>query len=115
MPKPTYCILCIRYSAGLNGFTAEGDHLPVAVEDTAEVAEARADFMAYMIELMAKQDHEEQMNMAVHEKSDVGAIDYADLNEVRNRDQIKCPTVKWLNGSEIKYFLVRRRLPSTRA
>ena len=59
----TVSVCASRYSAGLNGFTAEGDHLPLPVEDTAEVAEARAAFMAYMIELMAEQQHEEQQGI----------------------------------------------------
>ena len=41
----------------------EGDHLPVAVEDTAAVAEARAAFMAYMIELMAEQKEGEAVRV----------------------------------------------------
>ena len=72
----SYCFPPLsRYSAGLNGFTAEGDHLPVAVEDTAAVAEARAAFMAYMIELMAEQNREgEEANVQVEKLEDEGAI-----------------------------------------
>ena len=71
----SYCFPPLsRYSAGLNGFTAEGDHLPVAVEDTAAVAEARAAFMAYMIELMAEQREGEEANVQVEKLEDEGAI-----------------------------------------
>ena len=70
-----------RYSAGLNGFTAEGDHLPVAVEDTAAVAEARAAFMAYMIELMAEQREGEETNVQVEKLEDEGAINLGQVGE----------------------------------
>ena len=67
-----------RYSAGLNGFTVEGDHLPVAVEDTAAVAEARAAFMAYMIELMAEQ---KEGGVEVLKLEDEGAINLGQVGE----------------------------------
>ena len=71
--QSSHCFRLSRYSAGLNGFTAEGDHLPVAVEDTAAVAEARAAFMAYMIELMAEQ-REGGANVQVEKLEDEGAM-----------------------------------------
>ena len=71
--QSSHCFRLSRYSAGLNGFTAEGDHLPVAVEDTAAVAEARAAFMAYMIELMAEQ-REGGANVQVEKLEDEGAV-----------------------------------------
>ena len=47
----------------------------MAVEDTAAVAEARAAFMAYMIELMAEQNREgEEANVQVEKLEDEGAI-----------------------------------------
>ena len=83
--------LSTRYSAGLNGFTAEGDHLPLPVEDTAEVAEARAAFMAYMIELMAKQD-QEGGNVQVEKIDDVaGSMDLAEFDEVSQKSGLEGP------------------------
>ena len=46
----------------------------MAVEDTAAVAEARAAFMAYMIELMAEQKEGEETHVQVEKLEDEGAI-----------------------------------------
>ena len=66
----------------MDGYNAEGDHLPIPVEDTPEVAEARAAFMAYMIEWMAmmartgEQDHEVLPVINVGSGSEDGAGDF---------------------------------------